>query len=91
MTAALTRMSWELHAACRDSAAGSFMPPIGRETSDERRRREQAAKAVCARCPVVAECLEYALRVNEPIGIWGGLNEAERRELAFPSGGQRLT
>jgi hypothetical protein len=25
--------------------------------------------------------LEYALRVEEPIGIWGGLNEAERRAL----------
>ena len=81
MTVALTRMSWELHAACRGSSAGLFMPPIGRETGDERRLREQAAKNICARCPVRSECLEYALRVQEPIGIWGGLNETERREL----------
>ena len=79
MTVALTRTSWELHAACRGSEAGLFMPPIGRESPDERGARERAAKDICAQCPVVSECLEYALRVQEPIGIWGGLNEVERR------------
>lgn len=34
-----------------------------------------AAKAVCAICPVQAECL--AAGVGE-VGIWGGLTEAER-------------
>jgi WhiB family transcriptional regulator, redox-sensing transcriptional regulator len=81
MTVALTRMSWERQAACRGSAAGLFMPPIGRESADERQLREQAATHICTRCPVRSECLEYALRVQEPIGIWGGLNEAERRQI----------
>jgi WhiB family redox-sensing transcriptional regulator len=27
------------------------------------------------------ECLGYALEIREPHGIWGGLNENERREL----------
>jgi hypothetical protein len=27
------------------------------------------------------ECLEYAVRIREPHGIWGGLNELERRVL----------
>ena len=81
MTVASTSMSWELHAACRGSAAGLFVPPIGLESADERRLREHVAKSICARCPVRTECLEYALRVHEPIGIWGGLNEAERRQL----------
>jgi len=27
------------------------------------------------------ECLEYALEVRETHGIWGGLNEMERRAL----------
>jgi len=27
------------------------------------------------------DCLEFALRVREPHGIWGGLTEAERRML----------
>jgi hypothetical protein len=28
---------------------------------------------------VQQECLDFALRVREPHGIWGGLTEAERR------------
>ena len=39
------------------------------------------AKAICATCPVRGLCLEYALAVREPYGIWGGLNEYERRRL----------
>lgn len=30
------------------------------------------AKQVCARCPVMAECLEGALERREPWGVWGG-------------------
>ena len=52
------------------------------ESADERRVRESAAKHIRAGCPVQRECLEYALRVREPFGIWGGLNETERRALA---------
>ena len=39
------------------------------------------AKAICVRCPVLEECREYALEVGETHGIWGGLNEMERRAL----------
>jgi len=31
-----------------------------------------AAKAICAKCPVIAECLEGALERREPWGVWGG-------------------
>ena len=27
------------------------------------------------------ECLDYSLRTREPYGVWGGLNELERRRL----------
>jgi WhiB family redox-sensing transcriptional regulator len=30
---------------------------------------------------VLDPCLEYALRIRESHGIWGGLNEYERRQL----------
>lgn len=42
---------------------------------------EQAAeaKAVCARCPVTAECLTWAVAEGFGHGIWGGLTEEERR------------
>jgi WhiB family transcriptional regulator, redox-sensing transcriptional regulator len=26
-------------------------------------------------------CLEYALQIREPHGVWGGLNEAERKAI----------
>ena len=41
----------------------------------------RAAKAVCAGCPVHAECLEYALAHDERYGVWGGTSERERRRL----------
>ena len=39
------------------------------------------AKRLCANCPVRADCLEAALARHETYGIWGGLNELERRAL----------
>lgn len=43
------------------------------------------AKAICASCPVTAECLAYALTNREKAGIWGGLSERERRALPKPA------
>ena len=40
-----------------------------------------AAKAVCAQCPALVECLEGALERREEFGIWGGAGEDERRDL----------
>jgi len=39
------------------------------------------AKDVCSRCPVVDDCLEYAVGIRETHGIWGGTSEVERRVL----------
>lgn len=39
------------------------------------------AKAICRRCPVQRDCLDWALDVNEEFGIWGGLSPSERAEL----------
>lgn len=46
------------------------------ETYVERAYREQAAKAVCAACPVLTDC--WTLHQNERYGIWGGETENER-------------
>ena len=40
-----------------------------------------AARDICARCDVRAQCLEYALRTDQRDGIWGGTTEPERRRM----------
>lgn len=72
---------WQLRAACRGPDTWMFFPPGQPERKDEREQRERRAKAVCARCPVRLECLDYALRTREPYGIWGGRTESERAAL----------
>lgn len=39
-----------------------------------------AAKEICYSCPLIANCLEYALQ-NQDIGIWGGMTERQRDKL----------
>ena len=65
--------SWQERALCAQTDPEAFFPEKGGSTRE--------AKRVCASCEVRVECLEYALRIREPHGIWGGLNEAERRAL----------
>ena len=70
---------WQLQAACRGPHAAVFFPPPRFERKHERLSRETDAKAICLACAVRKECLDYALAIREPHGIWGGLNEAERK------------
>ncbi|MEU2618409.1 WhiB family transcriptional regulator [Streptomyces sp. NPDC007157] len=37
------------------------------------------AKAVCHRCPVLDQCLDWAMSVERVEGVWGGKTEGERR------------
>lgn len=69
---------WHAEAVCRRDEAGLFFAP-SKEPTAARLAREQAAKRVCARCPVLIECREHALVQPEPYGVWGGLTAAERR------------
>jgi WhiB family redox-sensing transcriptional regulator len=39
------------------------------------------AKRICNKCPVMAECLEFALSHNEKHGVWGGLSLVDRAKL----------
>lgn len=64
---------WVKRAACRGSDPDEFFPEQG--------NRALVAKAVCSRCPVRAECLEFAMRNYERFGIWGGHTAKERRTL----------
>jgi len=73
--------SWEEDALCRGSAGALFFGPHGFEPKRDRTAREEAAKAICARCPALDACREHALRHEELYGVWGGLGEAERRAV----------
>jgi WhiB family redox-sensing transcriptional regulator len=73
---------WQDDAACRGPLAEVFYPPSDHERRTERAAREARAKAICASCPVRRDCLDHALTAGEWHGVWGGLNEAERRGLA---------
>lgn len=82
-------MSWQDRAACAGATMLLFFGPDG-ETQAEQVARETEAKAVCASCPVRADCLAYALRHSVRYGIWGGLNRRER-SLERRRGGRRAS
>jgi WhiB family redox-sensing transcriptional regulator len=71
---------WQLRAACRRQSSERFFHP-DHERGAIREERIRQAKHVCEQCPVLAQCRDHALRVEEPYGIWGGLDEGERRRL----------
>jgi WhiB family redox-sensing transcriptional regulator len=66
-----TSTDWQERAACRGADVALFFPERGEDVT--------AAKAVCATCPVRAQCLAHGM--NEKYGIWGGTSERERRNM----------
>lgn len=68
---------WQLQGACRGADAALFFLPEAARGS-HKARRERAAKAICARCPVITPCAEFAFATREPYGVWGGLTPEER-------------
>lgn len=72
---------WQTRAACRGPQAVVFFPPSRVERKEERLARERSAKSICRSCGVRVDCLDYAIRIREPHGIWGGLNESERKQM----------
>ena len=77
----LAEESWQIRAACRGPQSAMFFPPSHFERREEKEFRESEAKGICSLCSVRRDCLDYAVRIREPHGIWGGLNEAERRSV----------
>jgi WhiB family redox-sensing transcriptional regulator len=73
-SAAELREDWMQSARCRMYPEVSFFPSRGEPPSK--------ARAICARCPVKAECLEFALALGERLdGIWGGTSQFQRQQL----------
>jgi WhiB family redox-sensing transcriptional regulator len=62
------------NAACADTDPDAFFEEPGSGIG-------RAAKRVCKTCPVMAECLEWALDNHEVYGVWGGTSEKQRRVI----------
>lgn len=73
--------TWRVAALCRGDDAVHFFAPNHMERKEEKDLREGQARAICGKCKVRDICLDYALSVGETHGIWGGLNELQRRRL----------
>ena len=71
-------MEWSNRAACLTAEPEQFFP-VGAAASAT--WESAAAKQVCAGCEVLVECRDYALETRQPFGVWGGLDEVERRAL----------
>jgi WhiB family redox-sensing transcriptional regulator len=67
---------WRDRAACRGMGDLFFYRGQG---GDEPHHHVAAAKKVCNKCPVKAECLEAGL--GEKYGVWGGTTDHERRAI----------
>jgi WhiB family redox-sensing transcriptional regulator len=67
----VTVESWVDFARCRGMDPEQF---FGRNLTEAR-----DAIQTCERCNVRQACLEYAVRNDIEIGVWGGLTERQRR------------
>ncbi|HWL41813.1 MAG TPA: WhiB family transcriptional regulator [Ilumatobacter sp.] len=74
------RPRWQQRAACRGTDPALFYADDHATIA--------AAKAVCAHCPVRAQCRDHAIAAGEELGVWGGLTPDERvpRPSSAPPG-----
>ena len=67
---------WHSDASCRDHSNPEWwFPEVGGVQARE-------AKAVCAKCPVATDCLEWALRFPQEYGIYASTNYKGRKRIA---------
>ncbi|HSL12131.1 MAG TPA: WhiB family transcriptional regulator [Actinomycetota bacterium] len=71
-------MRWIAGAACIGEDPELFFP-VG--VTPPALDQVVRAKAICARCPVRRDCLEWSLVTCQDAGVWGGLDEEERRAI----------
>lgn len=61
-------------ALCAETDPEAFFPEKGESAVE--------AKRICASCPLVETCLQFALDHGEDYGIWGGMTTIERKRYA---------
>jgi WhiB family transcriptional regulator, redox-sensing transcriptional regulator len=64
---------WQDRGLCAETDPAAFFPEPG-ETAE-------AAKRVCRSCEVRAQCLAFAVDNGISYGVYGGMDERERRAL----------
>jgi hypothetical protein len=67
----LATETWREDALCLTADPELFYPDAGHSTS-------APARKICASCPVLIECRNYALGRREKFGIWGGWTYDQR-------------
>ena len=79
----MNHTNWRDYAACHGDNPEKWFPVADenrdRGESASARQQADAAKAVCNRCPVRPNCLEWALETGQDYGVWGGMSPNERR------------
>lgn len=65
--------AWMADGNCRLHPPATFFPSDGVGVD--------RARKICASCPVVGTCLEFALEERIDHGVWGGCSERERRRI----------
>ncbi len=65
--------------ACSTVEPELFFPNF--RSQEEGERTEELAKAVCQRCPITSQCLEFAFHTNDKWAILGGMTPAERESI----------
>jgi WhiB family redox-sensing transcriptional regulator len=70
----MDNVEWHQQALCAEIGGDWWFP-------EDNSRPEPEVLKVCGRCPVQAECLEFALENNEKYGVWGGLSPNKRKLL----------
>lgn len=77
------RRLFDGEAACTPSASGLTYEEIDEVFFPDQGGQHNAAraKAICARCPVLTECLDHALALGDVHGVWGGTTYEQRRAL----------
>jgi len=71
----MLKLEWMDAGACNGEEPNLFFPEKG-EMGKVRK-----AKLVCKECPVQKQCLRYALKDRDIVGIWGGTTDRERQTM----------
>jgi WhiB family redox-sensing transcriptional regulator len=70
----IPNLDWLANAACAGMDSRAFF-----STGHHAVAQVNAAKRVCAACPVKAACRDYAIQAGEKFGVWGGMSQRELR------------